>query len=146
MFFLGIKIVTTSIKMTKIQCWVHKHDLLSSFEVLAAKGHLLDWHDISTPLFLDDCTMTMSERFFACVVLVNVDLLSHLPSQIFVEKSSFIFIVYVKYEKFPCGLIMNYLIVGDCNKMIKPNPMEKNLLMDFNQNFWLVNHAQEGEK
>jgi len=50
-----------------------------------------------TTLSLDDHTMKKNRCLFA-KVLVDIDLLSSLPNQLFVERSGFAFIADVEYE------------------------------------------------
>jgi len=55
---------------------------------------------IGTPLAFNNSTMQRIWAFFA-KVLVDIDILTNLPSQILVERSGFAFIVDFEYEKFP---------------------------------------------
>jgi len=88
--------VPSSMKLTKIQCWVRIHSL--PMEYWQPKIIFSIVRGIDTPVSLDDRTMNKSRGFFASV-LIDIDILFALSNQILVERSGFAFIADIEFEK-----------------------------------------------
>ena len=88
--------VPTTMKMTKAQCWVRIHGL--PMEYWQPKVIFSIARGVGTPISLDDCTINKTRGFFARV-LVDLDMLAELPSQLLVERLGFVFVAEIEYKR-----------------------------------------------